>query len=436
MKSILFNVDELSRDAVVAANLSKALAKRGINLVYGTRTRVQLLPNRSVFDAAIFHNVDLIKETFKDPSAVTMPLILLPTEGVGCACKDAERFTETLVGSDYTKRADDTWARTIAAYCLWGQQQHDNMTQHVSSLLDRCHIVGHPRHDARCLASTAKSAKPGHKIRVGLITRFDPLNPFDSRSMVESIYRMRQSRDYYGFSYGDRHLDTEDMYYTNISDMRVLFDVMDRLDPETHEAYVRVHPRENHLEWRDLIARWNLPVKIAPWDQPFAHFVNSLDYMIAPPSTTMYDCLVCGTYPISVDRINPRRPNHLLEFSDDHGDILQFVERPQSIDELIELISKKPGPIDDRVQRASRILEHEEGYPWNRTSIDALADVCEKVVTEFPVSRPKSLMDRAYYELRSLSIEVRMRRGAEQSSRFPMTVARQKWIDNLAGDWA
>jgi hypothetical protein len=36
-KTIYFHIDEIARDAVVAANLRAVLASRGVDLVYGNR---------------------------------------------------------------------------------------------------------------------------------------------------------------------------------------------------------------------------------------------------------------------------------------------------------------------------------------------------------------------------------------------------------------
>jgi hypothetical protein len=56
-KVVYFNIDEVGRDAVVAANLKKALQRHGVELEYGNRMRSALLKDNCPFDALIFHYI-------------------------------------------------------------------------------------------------------------------------------------------------------------------------------------------------------------------------------------------------------------------------------------------------------------------------------------------------------------------------------------------
>lgn len=431
-KRIYFNIDELSRDAVVAANLKKALRTFGVDLEYGTRVRSRFLCDTSPFDAVIFHNLDILEAFYKNPENLTCPALILPTEGVGGYCRDAERFAKTQLGMSYIREGDTRWAEKVAAFCLWGKQQLENMEQYAPHLLDHCFIVGHPRHDERCWKVPRVENSDSGKIRIGFITRFDPVNTFDGRSILANIYRMRQSKKYYGFSDRDEHLDIENLYFASISDIRILFDIIDRLDPKTHEAIVRVHPREDRRVYEQLVSKWGLPATVAPWEQPFMHFVQNVDYVVGPPSTSFYDCVVAEKTVVSINKIMRNRNEHVADSSDDNMDMLNHVSKPDSIDELMEIIQERREPNYLKNEAILEILKQEENFPECRNSIDALAKVCLKVLETTRTAPSISLLDRLKYRWLASRVDRPRPSNLEQSSSFHLSEERKAWIDGLA----
>jgi len=431
-KRIYFNIDEISRDAVVAANLKIALEKFNIKLEYGSRARSTIFKHTCPFDAVIFHSVGHLEAFFKKLENLNVPAILLPAEGVGAACRDTHRFTETLVGRSYAEGTNQEWARKISAYCLWGQQQLENIQEAATEFVERCYIIGHPRHDSRCLSGPKVNNVDNQKIRVGLITRFDSVNPWNDQSALEGFYLKRQSQNYYGFSKGDEHLDAENLYFTNIADVRVMLDLIDRLNSEQHEILLRVHPRENRMKWVELIKRWNLPVALAAWDQPFSHFLQEVDYSVGPPSTTAYDCYVAGKTSISTGNIVSKQKEHIAINSDDNGKILDFVLEPNSIDELIKIISEKPPASITLPDKVKQILTEEGNYPDCLNSIDRLAEVCNSVIKKNKARKAPSVWQYIKYKLWAFRKDMLPRRGGEQGSSYRLTRRRIRWINNLA----
>ncbi len=437
-RSVYFHIDEIARDAVVAANLRKILNTHGVELVYGNRAHTHLFGvfnNFSAFDLYVFPNMDLFKGECPDVERLSAPVIILPTETVGGTTRNVDRLAAKYFGS----YPDECWPwiNTVAAFCVWGPSHRKAFEAKGPQLLPKCHIVGHPRFDRRCQVRPSDTQQQD-RIRVGIISRFFAINPFDQRGMVQVVYEGRKipgrEQPVYRMS-PDR--DVEDRIYTEAIDLRLIFELIDKLDPSRHEIVLRTHPREDRTSWEQLIEQNRVPVRLAPWDQPYIHWVNSVDYVVGPVSTSFYDCMVAGRKPLCTVDIAPHRQNHILAGGDDENPILNYVGRPKTMDELVQMISLKPKlePLDFP-PGLLEILYQEANYPECSNSLDYFARVCLDVLESAhggqPARRTARLKHEVFAMAHAAASQVVRYGKPEQSASFVLSPSRRRWIDHLA----
>ena len=435
---VYFHIDEVARDAVVAANLRRVLQARGADLIYGNRMRSEFFgwfDAFAAFDLYIFPSLDIFQSNCRDVDSVSAPVVILPSETVGGTTRNVDRLAAKYLGS-FPDRCGP-WTEKVAAFCVWGRSHLKAFDELAPGLRQKCHVVGHPRFDRRCRVPSSISVG-GQKIRVGFISRFAALNPFDQRGILQTIYEGRkipgQIAPMYRLS-PDR--DVEDRIYTESVDLRHIFEVMDSLNRSTHEMVLRTHPREDRTAWEKLIRTNSIPLKIASWDQPFLHWVNSVDYVIGPVSTSFYDCIVAGKRPICTMEIAPHRQSHTLAGGDDENPILNYVFRPKSVQELVGIVSTKPkSDYLEMPDSLAEILCLESNYPDCATSLDRVADVCLDVLRISAHNHRARLGARVKFNAFAMADltyrAVRGRGREEQSSTFVLSPSRIRWINNLA----
>ena len=429
-RTIYFHIDEIARDSIVAAHLRKALQPYGVEVDYGGRLKSYQLREAHPYDALVFPSVDLMRAYFSSPEEIIEPVIVLPTEGVGGICYNPERLALHLLGSDFV-RGDRRWAERVDVHALWSRLHLDNIRIYAPQLERCCRLVGHPRHDRGCLAPPPV-ADGNERIKIGLVTRFDPINPYDARSMIRTVYEGRR-RYNYEFSSHDQGLDIEDLLYVTTMDLRVMFDIVDRLDPATHEAIIRVHPREDRNRWVQLLSTYKINARLAPLEEPFIPWLHSIDYLIAPPSTTFYDCFAIGKPGICTMNLVPERARHMLHYGEERAKLLQHIPSPSSIDELLGLVTNRHPPhsmaVDGPVAEA---MAYEAGYPDSGNSIATLAQLCLDIMAAAPLANAPPSPRFALPRLTDRP-DPDEANPNEQSANFTLTKSRRRWIDALAG---
>lgn len=436
-KSVYFHIDEVARDSVVAANLRKILAAQGVELVYGNRFVSYILRRHCPFDAVVMPTMTMVEEYFPDPAAPIPPVIVLPTEGVGGILNNPERAPHRFVGSRYVA-GDRRWLDRVFACCVWGQSQRDVALGFDPDYASRCHVIGHPRLDRRCIATPQTAARPDDgRVRIGLISRFGVLNPFDSRSILATVRTNRKAEFYHLQQPGSTH-DVEDMIYTQTVDLRLFFDFIDRIDPARHDVTLRIHPRENRLPWEQMIAAQKLPVTLAPWDQPFLHWVDAMDWIVSPPSTSFYDCFAAGKPVLCTRNIAPERARHVIINSDDTSRINDFALHPDSMDALMATVAQRPAGPTVPDAEVMALLEKEADYPACRDSLDRLAGHCLAAVAaaeRMPAVKwgTRAEFDQMYHQL-ALELSQHPVYRVEQGSTFRLDAPRRDWIDALAAN--
>ena len=433
---IYFHIDELSRDAVVAANFQRVMRSRGVRVVFGNRLLSSYISKFRwfrKFDLYVFPGLAHFKTFVPDLTGFESKVVLLPTEGIGGRDLNAKQMASRHLGDIPSENLP--WRAKVAAFCSWGPGLLDMFKSEAPEMLERFHVVGHPRYDYRCMLNRCKSHRDPDKIHIGLISRFSKFNVFDRRGMVEQVYESRER------IYQDLYLspgkEIEDQLYTETIDLRIFLDLILGINPEMQDISVRVHPREDRMAWYRLAEQHNLPIEIASWDQPFMHWIANLDYVVGPPSTSFYDCFVAGKNPISTQDISRDRVDHSIRGSDDDNYLMKHVVKPTSMVELFELISAKS--MSKEVTLSEEVLEllkELTNYPDAFNSIDTFSDICYKCLNTSKSNM--AMVDRITFGILSQSINVsrfllrKFVARPEQSSTFTLTPMRKSFIRNLA----
>ncbi|MGE3974334.1 MAG: hypothetical protein AB7F59_07415 [Bdellovibrionales bacterium] len=422
---IYFHIDEVARDSVVAANLKALFARQDIQLVYGNRLTSEALKFSQPFDLLIFPSVDLIETTYPVASSIDVPIMILPTEGIGM--NDMKRFSVHFLGLQYVSGKKD-WASKVTAFCFWGSEQKRIASQIAPELTSKFHVVGHPRHDKRCLAPSKEATSPKP---VGFLTRVDLLNTFDDRNVLHHLFHLRRvTGQEYWLTEGR---DIEDIIYTMCSDARVGFGITQAMKDHGVDFQLRVHPRENRNVWNNLLQKSIRAGTLAPWDQPFMHWLNSVGHIVSPPSTSFYDAFVLKKKPICYELLNPHRKHHCIAGSDDENPILQYVYRPETSKEVIRFL-EEPVFVEKIEPAVEELLFKETNYPYSQGSLDEIVKLCrEHLGTRAPSKISDSMMYEArtrYRRLRFVAAK-KIRQKTDQSAIFDLDSKRQAWIDHL-----
>jgi surface carbohydrate biosynthesis protein len=370
---IYFHIDELARDAVVASALKKYFYERGSFLHYGNRIDSCALRKSNPFDALIFPSIDLANSYLLGVEANNALIFILPTESISGSEDTCNRLKIHLFGSDFVLSHDPSSINKIDKFFLWGEGHYRTMAEASPENIHKFVKIGHPRHDKLCLGRNVVK-NIDNRIQVGLVARFDLINIFDDRTNLEQIYSGRTTgkSDEYWHEDG---LNIEDRYYTNVQDLRVFFEIVEKLSAENYKINLRVHPRENYDNWSKLIKNFNLNISLSSRWEPFVQWVKSQEVIIAPPSTSFYDCAVLGKAAISIGKICQNRKGHQFRNSDDFDPIFEYFSQPESIEELLKLVSIKGRVRLDMSAQLKDLLQLEVGFPESENSLEYLCDI-------------------------------------------------------------
>ena len=441
-----FHIDELGRDAITASALKKVFAERGINLVYGNRIYTKRVLENFIyaFDFIILPRPMFLHD-FKNINKKMPPILVVFTESVGRVVNENnDKFTlYSLLDKPYME-GDTKYLDKVTSFCLWGKAGKTRIDKYYPNITDKFHVVGHPRHDKRCINQKKKN-NSNTKAKIGLITRQPMLNDFLKRPPVESIVRSSSSLDvryeYNNKVTGDfllsQHNEPVDEIYIEATDIKTLLQLLLKLNEKGHEVELKVHPREDREFWASFIKKYNLKVRLAHWRMPFSHWVQDLDYVIGPASTSFYDCCVAGVQPICTRRINKNREIHINECSEEYGALMEHIVTPDSIDDIIKIVSKKNNSFK-LSNNIKKILLNETNYPESNNSIEKIVDLSISLIKEDQVSSlKKTIYIVGFYLYGNLFINVIFRiyrfikQQSEQGSTFLMSKKNKSFIDNL-----
>jgi surface carbohydrate biosynthesis protein len=438
-KFAYFHIDEFTRDSIVAASLKNKLKIFGVHLVYGNR-RLSLLLKRFPFllnfcDCLIFPSVDLYRDYFNDSFQIKSKVFILPSESISGTENMYKRLMIHLLGHKFSENINRQLFHNIEKFFLWGKSHEKMLINAFPELKSKIITVGHPRYDDNCLKKMRLLKK--NKIRIGLISRFDKINIFDSRSNLELIYSNRKIPGKELLYFQSLNTNIEDDYHNSVLDLRVFMEIIDRLDANKYDVVLRIHPRENRNNWIKLIKSNNINISLSNYEEPFSHWLNDIDLVITPPSTCLYDCMLVGTNAILIDRVVKSRINHANETSDDFDPIFNYFTRPESMDQLMISISNYRNIIksDPKIDgNLFRLLEDELNYPHHNNSLDlvskSISGYYEKTRYINTVKYFIFLLFSSFFNFSILLIRF-LKNRKEESSSFILSINNIKKINSL-----
>jgi|GEM_PF-1140060 len=443
--NIYFHIDEFGRDAITASALKKACAERGINLVYGNRvyTKRVLEFFAFAFDIIILPRPMFLSD-FRDIEREIPPVVIVFTESVGRVVdENNDKFTLFSLLDTPFMEGDTKYVDKVSLFSLWGNSAKKRIDKYYPEISEKFYVTGHLRHDFRC-AVGVRTNRSNKKSKIGLITRQPLLNDFLKRRPIESIVascvNIEARYDYNNKINGDFLLSQDnervDEIYMEAVDIQVLLQLLLKLDNEGHELYLKVHPRENKDVWVEFVKKYNLNIVLAYWNMPFAHWIQQLDYVIGPASTSFYDCCIAGVQPICTRKVNKNRDDHINSFSEEYGALMENIVTPDSIDEIVNIVSirNEKFQLTDEIKK---ILSNETNYPESYTSIDKLLDQCLDLKETNKVGRvTKHLYLIGFYVYgcfvnHVMKVHRFIQRRTEQGSTFLMTKKNRAYIDSL-----
>lgn len=434
---VYFHIDELARDAVVASALKKELKQKGGELIYGNRvTSSLMLRHFSLFDAIILPSLAHFIDAFPDATALPDNVFILQTEAIGQATGTLRRLNGKYFGDDAKKC--EPWHQAVRGFLLWGYSHLNPFKTFYPDYLSKCKVVGHPRLSKSCSNPKNSGNKKAEKPVVGFVSRFNLLSPFDNRTPFESVCSsMKFGKTIFPLFENSPDKDVEDMYYTEVIDFRIMLQVMMSLNSSHYEITVRPHPRENRQSWEKLAKKLGINIKISPWDEPFGHWLQGVDLIVMPPSTSLYDVFYHKKLPILTSGVVPTRANHILTESDDNNQILEGVCRPDSVEEIVSIIETAQVSYNEEIVR-QRLLE-QVAADIADSSITNVIDALQNFSTlETLYKRPmKQRFVIAIYKFFAVAfgqarwLKRKMLRRIEQGSSFDLTIQRVRWIDRL-----
>lgn len=437
MKLLYFHIDELGRDAVVASALSRISLGTDWKVVYGNRLSSHLSFLLRRFDAVILPSVNHYKTYFPNPLRLPVNVYILPSECVGQATGSMRRINAKYFGDNHVE--DLPWHQSIRGFFLWGHAHLHPFQKLYPHYLNRCRVVGHPRLASVCISK--KKVTESFKKRIGLISRFGKLNAFDNRSVMDVIYGgMKDDQCLQPTYENSPDIDIEDLIYTESLDLRIFLKLMNIFKCNKDISFsIKTYPRENWRNWRKFISKYHINAEIYDKFSPFTCWLSEVDYIIGPPSTSFYEVFAQGRTPICIDKLIASRSNHILTESDDNNQILDYVFRPSTFEELIKSI--ECDNISSR-QGYEDILEEQCAISISSNAIHNIIAATDALLpafsaSEMPYKIPPLFELSMYYFLRfmlSLCRQTLMifNPNFEQGATFALSPQKLFWIRNLS----
>ena len=431
---IYYHIDELSRDAVVASALKFRASKRSWDVFFGNRSISADLAQAPFFDVIILPSLEMYKTYFPDSRRLPDHVFILPTEAVGQATKNLRRINAKYFGDN--DLASRPWHQSVAGFLLWGFRHTKIFETYHSEYLSKVRVVGHPRFSQDCLPPR-RSNPDKSVVTVGLVSKFGQLNPHNSTSNMSLVLNgMRDEADLQPTYENSPSIDIEDLLYTEAIDLRIYLTLMQRLASCSSVRFsIKPYPRENVYGWNTFLRKHNINATVCDWKTPFSAWLSTVDVIVSPPSTSFYDMIIQGRIPICTDRVYHKRAKHILTESDDNNQILEYVPRPDSIEELLSYIDGSKQPLlKDGYQN---VLEEQTGASLATSSTENILNAIQTLMpSKQRCAGRRNIRYKVFATKHLLIANIKMLRDIlsgrrEQSSSFHMTAARIKWIKRL-----
>ncbi len=431
--NILYHIDELGRDAIVASALKRFGKKRKIKIFYCNKKVKKVIRNFNFYDAIILPSIPHYKFYFPDPKNLPKNIFILPTEAVGQSTGRLRRIQAKYFGIDYKR--DEAWHKSVKAYLLWGKDHKNNIIKLNPEYSSKCYVVGHPRISKYTTVQNSIKVNQNRNIKkIGLVCRFGAINPYDNRNNLNLIFKNMRffNQKVPKFENTPKTLDAEDLSYTELIDLRIFLTLIFSLDAKKFKIFIKPHPRENADNWKKFFKENNIKIEIEHKFTPFSLWLNKVDLIVSPPSTSFYEILRGNKKLICIDKVISKRKNHILKESDDNNQILEYICRPKSISELIYLVKN-----DKKIKLKKGYLNIVKGQTYSINKKDSIENIIEIISLQTKVKRKKIIFMKKIINLIFVQIinelsALKNIHREEQGSVFSLTIRKIYWINRLS----
>jgi len=431
--NVLFHIDELGRDSIVASALKRFGRKRKVKIFYCNKKVKNIIKNFNFYDAIILPSIPHYKFYFPDPCNLPKNIFILPTEAVGQSTGRLRRIQAKYLGID--DKRDKAWHKSVKGYLLWGAAHKENIIKLYPEYISKCFVVGHPRISKYTTVQNLPEANlDGTLKKIGLISRFGGINPYDNRGNLNLMFKNMRflNKNVPKFENSPESLDAEDLSYTEFIDLRIFLTLILSLDTDKFKIFLKPHPRENASNWIKFFKENKINAEIEHKFTPFAAWLHKVDLIVSPPSTSFYEILRENKNFICIDKVLSKRENHILSESDDKNQILKYVCRPESINELLSLVKQ------------NKIIEPKKGYfdivsgqTCSINNEDSIENIIQIIRQKSNSKESKKIIIKKFINLTLVQIinelsALKNIHREEEGSVFSLTLYRVNWINRLS----
>ncbi len=349
---ILFHIDEEGRDFITAKSFSEVGRRENFLIIFSTRQTAKLYK---------FFKIDKYIDTLIIPKPYFLYLYtsefkhsvfsLLPTEALGYISYSKKAIRDSFVpfGEKFNESNIEKFSKLFALHFAWGEEVKESIEAITPLKNVKMFTVGHPRYYKQNVPRSkdkVTSICRNRKLRIGFSSRWDSLNSYNfvhSHSLMRAIVFNINGMKWLSDKEISSGIGITERLHKDVQDVRNMFSLINLIkDNELLDLSFRPHPRESIENWKAIAKDFNSD-KIN-WcldicNESFITWLNSLDILISTPSTTFYDCLFLGVYPISIDKLVEGREKLLPYHWDDTNKINKHISRPSTLNEIQELIN-------------------------------------------------------------------------------------------------
>lgn len=378
---VYFFIDELNRDSITANLLESRLQKKKHSIVFGNRTSIHFLKYfHSYFDVIIIPRIDFLTQHFGDSWLLwKSKIVTLSNESIGIIAENTPLCAKTALEKDFFE-GKEKYTNRIDLFALWGNMQFNSIKKFAPKYKKKLLVIGHPRYDSFKLEKYKRFNK---KKVIGIITRFNAINDYYGRSIIDffSLNFKPTKYEYFnpvkkkGLLYKRNQIDNAVVQQT--IDLKNILQIISGLNKKNFRIIIRAHPKEKKFQIEKIVNKISKNIFIHNDQLPIQDFLGKIDYLIGPPSTVFYESIFFKLKPISICSLEKKRRFFVPELGEDNNKLMNYVYKPKSIKELLGLIEKK---ISFKMnKKINNILKNELNYPDCINSLDKLVSKFEEM---------------------------------------------------------
>lgn len=323
--TVLIHIDETQRDMHTMYWISLWLEKFGFSTSFCNRDTKDLmweLVRPDIMIDSHFNYYDM--KTLEHRSNFTK-ICVLPAEGA--------LFSERLTTHLYFREGEHDRCRYLAKAFVWGRIAHEHLLKSGHFRPEQLVLTGSPHFDAY-LNTDAFRSQPTAK--VGMMTTYSVINIFDGRNMLSYYDSMRNKP---GIYYAEER-NVEDLIWYHSCGFRVTMDLIDQLlKRDAREISIRPHQLENPESYRYIIERHGRTISL-DYRMPFYEWTRGIYASFVCKSTAVSDLILAGRPAITIEELMGGRLDDHMNMPDNRIPFLQYVWRPQTCREAVELCQK------------------------------------------------------------------------------------------------